>query len=491
MNTAGRTLAALTALLLAVLLLAAGCGGPSEAELRAARADEEARSYAASLPSFDKDLLLSWMTEDLETRPAEVSRDIGDTFDSSAAAENFLSGVSAEIEEILLGHYLLGLSLDGVTSAVRTEGYHSSLSLQYDWSDEAASAGDYRQGGPYDKGIWSEDALREYVTGLITSKTAVGTAVFSADGQASLPDEKALLDMTQDDIRKSEYTGFLVDHYNVRTRSYGDAVIVYTDFSFNDRSVSEIFDLPDGMTDASLIEMLIENETDWNRPVVLRVSSDRSEEDLSFLTEIAAANDCYDLPAQPDMRYASAWPGEYGKKIVELSFSFTPGTENAAAQREAMDDTIDEAAEIVAARSAGMPPEGILRETADFICGRCEYDESLASAMEAGGLLSDKQVFAASAYGALVEGRSVCSGYAAAFKAVCDKLGIPAWVVVGQIRDEYGYMVDHAWNAVLVDGGIFYVDPTFLDQDPDGSYFLLPEMTDHDRTPDEKWILPW
>ena len=63
MNTAGRTLAALTALLLAVLLLAAGCGGPSEAELRAARADEEARSYAASLPSFDKDLLLSWMTE--------------------------------------------------------------------------------------------------------------------------------------------------------------------------------------------------------------------------------------------------------------------------------------------------------------------------------------------------------------------------------------------------------------------------------------------
>jgi len=62
-------------------------------------------------------------------------------------------------------------------------------------------------------------------------------------------------------------------------------------------------------------------------------------------------------------------------------------------------------------------------------------------------------------YGALLEGESVCSGYAAAYKAVCDVLEIPCMVLIG-----YAEEGDHAWNMIIKeDGTIGYVDVTWGD----------------------------
>lgn len=61
------------------------------------------------------------------------------------------------------------------------------------------------------------------------------------------------------------------------------------------------------------------------------------------------------------------------------------------------------------------------------------------------------------AYSALIDGRTVCAGYARAFQYVMQKLEIPCYYVVG-VADE-----DHAWNIVELDGGFYNVDVTWDD----------------------------
>lgn len=61
------------------------------------------------------------------------------------------------------------------------------------------------------------------------------------------------------------------------------------------------------------------------------------------------------------------------------------------------------------------------------------------------------------AYSALIDGRTVCAGYARAFQYVMQKLDIPCYYVVG-VADE-----DHAWNIVELDDGFYNVDVTWDD----------------------------
>ncbi|MDO5382614.1 MAG: transglutaminase domain-containing protein [Eubacteriales bacterium] len=59
-------------------------------------------------------------------------------------------------------------------------------------------------------------------------------------------------------------------------------------------------------------------------------------------------------------------------------------------------------------------------------------------------------------YSAIVEGTSVCSGYAESFQIIMEKLGVESYICAGNISG-----VAHAWNAVKVDGETYYVDATF------------------------------
>ncbi len=69
------------------------------------------------------------------------------------------------------------------------------------------------------------------------------------------------------------------------------------------------------------------------------------------------------------------------------------------------------------------------------------------------------------AYGALVEGQSVCEGYAEAFQYLLYQSGILCATVTGE-----GYTGDsdvpeaHAWSLVRIDGDYYYVDLTWNDQ---------------------------
>lgn len=68
-----------------------------------------------------------------------------------------------------------------------------------------------------------------------------------------------------------------------------------------------------------------------------------------------------------------------------------------------------------------------------------------------------------SAYSALVNGKTVCAGYARAFQYILQKLGIPCYYCTGYAGES------HAWNIVCLDDGYYNVDTTW-DDAAEGSY---------------------
>ena len=62
-----------------------------------------------------------------------------------------------------------------------------------------------------------------------------------------------------------------------------------------------------------------------------------------------------------------------------------------------------------------------------------------------------------SAYSALVNGQSVCAGYARAFQYLLQQMGIPCYYCTGYAGE------DHAWNIVGLEDGFYNVDVTWDD----------------------------
>lgn len=90
----------------------------------------------------------------------------------------------------------------------------------------------------------------------------------------------------------------------------------------------------------------------------------------------------------------------------------------------------------------------------DKILELAEYDDSIATMTDASRLSLDMRI-QRSAYGALVDGHTVCTGYARGFGALCKELNLPCWVVSGTRNG-----VRHTWNLVKADGELLYVDCT-------------------------------
>lgn len=105
----------------------------------------------------------------------------------------------------------------------------------------------------------------------------------------------------------------------------------------------------------------------------------------------------------------------------------------------------------------------------DRLLSACVYDDRAASSS------SVEYANAYSAYGALVEGTAVCEGYAKAMQLLLTSASIPATVVLGNaVEDNEAHM----WNAVIINGNNYYLDPTWNDNEAyiQHTYF---NMTSH------------
>ena len=106
-------------------------------------------------------------------------------------------------------------------------------------------------------------------------------------------------------------------------------------------------------------------------------------------------------------------------------------------------------ADQIAAQTAGMDRYNQIKYVNDYLCNTITY-ASVNHSLD----------------GALIEKQTVCEGYTLAFKLIMDRLGIPCYIVTSS---------DHAWNAVELDGKLYWVDTTWADQKTwiSYNYFLV------------------
>ena len=94
----------------------------------------------------------------------------------------------------------------------------------------------------------------------------------------------------------------------------------------------------------------------------------------------------------------------------------------------------------------------------NYIINNCDYDEEAAESEEVQGNEND-------AYGALVDGKAVCEGYARAFQLLCNKANIDCVLLSGTADSD-----NHAWNGVKIGGDWYQIDVTWNDTDGENNY---------------------
>lgn len=94
----------------------------------------------------------------------------------------------------------------------------------------------------------------------------------------------------------------------------------------------------------------------------------------------------------------------------------------------------------------------------NYIIDNCKYDDAAAENNDVQGNEND-------AYGALVDGKAVCEGYARAFQLLCNKANIDCVLLSGTTDS-----ANHAWNGVKISGDWYQIDVTWNDTDGENNY---------------------
>ena len=87
----------------------------------------------------------------------------------------------------------------------------------------------------------------------------------------------------------------------------------------------------------------------------------------------------------------------------------------------------------------------------DSLINNIEYDQNTTS----------KSTY--SIYGAFIEKKCVCDGYARAFKYLANAAGIECELIQGTATNSSGKTENHAWDAVKLNGKWYYIDVTWDD----------------------------
>lgn len=98
-----------------------------------------------------------------------------------------------------------------------------------------------------------------------------------------------------------------------------------------------------------------------------------------------------------------------------------------------------------------------------YLCDTVEYDDdALENAEKYDFATVDKEYYDSfNAYGALINGKCVCAGYAAAFRLLAQEAGLESIVVTGFLEGSLA----HAWNKVKIDEEWYIVDVTNNDDE--------------------------
>lgn len=162
-------------------------------------------------------------------------------------------------------------------------------------------------------------------------------------------------------------------------------------------------------------------------------------------------------------------------RVMEVTVSYTAGA--AALLTKSM--SASSLAKVIAS-TADETGDALYVELHDALCRFARYDEETENA----DLSLTKTVYTDpyTAYGALAQNRAVSTGYAMAYKLLCDEADIPCRIVHGRLGSS-----DHSWNLVqLSDGNWYHVDVSLDDEEGKTGYRFF-GLTDEEMSLTHQW----
>lgn len=143
----------------------------------------------------------------------------------------------------------------------------------------------------------------------------------------------------------------------------------------------------------------------------------------------------------------------FGKYYVSISIVYIIDEEETADKKEIFDKKVDEILKI--ANENNLLFDKLL-SIYDAILSGAEYDRSIIDN-------KNTDLLERNAYGCLVEGKTICSGYSMAFNLFMQKLGLECGVEFNNYDFSLETEDSHVWNYCKLDGEYYYFDPTWDD----------------------------
>lgn len=99
----------------------------------------------------------------------------------------------------------------------------------------------------------------------------------------------------------------------------------------------------------------------------------------------------------------------------------------------------------------------------DYILENCYYDDEIIKS-------DDYNTTAINAYGCLMDGKTICSGYTLAFDAIMKRLGFECGVEFNNYSN-FSILTGHVWNYCKIEDDYYYFDLTWDDTAFDSEYY--------------------
>lgn len=204
---------------------------------------------------------------------------------------------------------------------------------------------------------------------------------------------------------------------------------------------------------------------------VINISYDINENDLEKIYDAIINTADFEM-VYPTRKYDFKYDSITGN-IYKISPKYEVSLEVRSSMMAQVDSVVNE----IISQTAGMDEFQTLKFFHDYIILNCSYD-------------ANSQNYS-NAYGVFVDGKAVCEGYSRAFKYLCDKVGIPCELVIGNTD------IEHMWNLVEINGNWYHIDVTWDDpKNKDGDYIsysyfnLSDEQIFVDHTVNDTYVLP-
>lgn len=219
---------------------------------------------------------------------------------------------------------------------------------------------------------------------------------------------------------------------------YGTLYTALTDEFDNDETVS-----------------LLGQETDQNATIGLAVKLPHDVSDMNEAKTLYNAF-AYDNPQFFYLSNTYGLEGYEKKGAAHYDTMVLSYTMDAATRREAQKKFDDSINKILSDRPQTTDDFKTELYLHDKLIEGCTYDT------EAAGAEFNDNPTAYSAYGALVEGKAVCEGYAKAIQLLLKRCDIRSTLVIGESvkSDE-----QHMWNLVTINGEDYHLDATWNDSE--------------------------